>query len=253
MSASSRFALSALRYAEMGWRVYPVEPGGKRPLFTGWLNDATTDATVIRRWWPRDAGAPNVGVVAGERFDVIDIEARHVRAFLDAARIGGIPATPTVRSGGGGVHVYIAPLALGTRRLRLHGAHVGELKGSGGVVVPPSVTIGTYSWLRPPFHVEIADAPAWLRSIVAETRADELRPTRPLSPSRAIAVMAGLYRVVAGAAQGERNALLFWAACRAAESDVDRHAAAEILLSAALKVGLPEREAKATIASGFHR
>jgi Bifunctional DNA primase/polymerase, N-terminal len=243
----------ALKYAAMGWRVYPVEPGGKRPLFTGWLSDATTDVTLINRWWRRDAGAPNVGVVAGARFDVIDIEAPHVDAFMDAARIGDMPATPTARSGGGGVHVYIAPLALGTRRLLLHGVHVGELKGSGGVVVPPSVTIGAYSWLRAPSDVAIAAAPAWLRALAAETRHDELRPSGQLSPSRAIALVAGLYRVVAEAAEGERNAMLFWAACRAAEHGVDRHAAAEILLSAAVKAGLPEREAKATIASGFHR
>lgn len=111
MDAASAFASCALEYAAMGWRVYPVEPGSKRPLFTGWLSDATTDAALISRWWRRDAGAPNVGVVAGERFDVIDIEAPHVAAFREAARIGSMPATPTARSGGGGVHVYIAPRA----------------------------------------------------------------------------------------------------------------------------------------------
>lgn len=148
---------------------------------------------------------------------------------------------------------FISPLGLGTRRLRLDGAHVGELKGSGGVVVPPSVTIGAYSWLRPPSEVAIAEAPPWLRAMAAEVGHEEVRPSGALSPSRAIALVAGLYRVVAEAAEGERNALLFWAACRAAEHGVDRHAAEEILLSAAVTAGLPEREAKATIASGFNR
>jgi hypothetical protein len=237
----------------MGWRVYPVERGGKRPLFTGWLADATTDAGLIARWWPRDAGAPNIGVVAGERFDVIDIEAEHVAGFRDAARSRGLSSTPMARSGGGGLHLYIAPLGLGTRRLQLHGVHIGELKGSGGVIVPPSVTTGPYDWLRSSSDVPVADAPAWLRALADGPRRDEPRALGRLSPSRAVALVAGLYRVVAEAAEGERNALLFWAACRAAEHGVDRGAAAEILLTAALKAGLPEREARATIASGFAR
>ena len=243
----------ALRYAAIGWRVYPIERGGKRPLFSGWLADATTDPGLIARWWPRDNGAPNIGVVAGQLFDVIDIEAEHVAGFRDAARARGLPLTPLARSGGGGLHLYIAPLGRGTRRLVLHGVHVGELKGSGGVLVPPSSTTGAYAWLRSPFAVAVADAPGWLRMLVEMPRPDGARPTGHLSPSRAVALVAGLYRVVAEAAQGERNAVLFWAACRAAEHGVDREAATEILLSAALKVGLPEREARATIASGFAR
>jgi hypothetical protein len=248
-----RTAAWALAYAAIGWRVYPVERGRKRPVFSGWLIDATTNAGLIGRWWPRDAGAPNVGVVAGERFDVFDIEAEHVAAFREAARARGLPATPMARSGGGGLHLYVAPLGLGTRRLLLHGVHIGELKGSGGVLVPPSVTKDAYAWLRTPSQVTVADAPPWLRELADGPRHEEPGPRGPLSPSRAVALVAGLYRVVAEAAEGERNGLLFWAACRAAEHGVDRHAVGEILLSAALKAGLPEREARATIASGFAR
>jgi hypothetical protein len=249
----SRTASWALRYAAMGWRVYPVERGGKRPLFSGWLADATTDPALIGRWWPRDAGAPNIGVVAGERFDVIDIELEHVVGFREAARARGLPSTPMARSGGGGLHLYVAPLGLGTRRLVLHGVHVGELKGSGGVLVAPSVTTGNYAWLRAPSDLPVADAPAWLRALADGPRHEGSAPRGRLSASRAVALVAGLYRVVAEAAEGERNALLFWAACRAAEHGVDRHAAGEILLSAALRAGLPEREARTTIASGFAR
>ena len=249
----SRTASWALAYAAMGWRVYPVARGGKRPLFTGWLEDATSEPALIGRWWPRDPGAPNIGVVAGEQFDVIDVEAEHVPGFREAARARGLPSTPIARSGGGGLHLYVAPLGLGTRRLLLHGVHVGELKGSGGVLVPPSFTTGAYAWLRAPSGVLIADAPAWLRALADGPRREEPHTGGRLSPSRAVALVAALYRVVAAATEGERNALLFWASCRAAEHGVDRDAAAEILLSAALKAGLPEHEARATIASGIRR
>jgi hypothetical protein len=244
---------SALAYAAMGWRVYPAERGGKRPLFTGWLRDATTAPALIDRWWPRDTGAPNLGIVAGERFDVIDIEAENVATFREAADARGLPMTPLARSGGGGLHLYVAPLGLGTRRLVLHGVHIGELKGSGGVLVPPSVTSGAYAWLRSPSDVPLADAPTWLRALANGPRHESPRARGRLSPSRAVALVAGLHRVVAEAREGERNAVLFWAACRIAEHGVDPAAAAEILLAAALKAGLPEREARATIESGLAR
>ncbi len=243
----------ARAYAALGWRVYPVERGGKRPLYAGWLGDATTDPVPIGRVWRSDIGTPNIGVVAGERVDVIDIEAQHVAAFREAASSRRLPAKPTGRSGRGGLHLYVTPLGLGTRRLMLDGVHIGELKGSGGVLVPPSVTTGPYTWLLAPTDVPIAPATGWLGGLADRPRPEWPRPAGRLSPSRAVALVAGLYRVVAGAAEGERNAMLFWASSRAAEHGVDRAAAAEILLVAARKAGLPEPEALATISSGLRR
>lgn len=251
--ALSRTAQAALAYAALGWLVYPAERRGKRPLYNGWLQDATTNRDRIDRWWPRDEGAPNVGAVAGELFDVIDVEAAHVPAFRERVQTGGLPSTPIARSGGGGLHVYIAPLGLGTTRLLLDGIHVGELKGSGGVLVPPSVTDASYTWLRSPLEFPIAESPPWLRALVAPPRPSKTQDFGRLTPSRAVALVAGLYRVVAEAAEGERNALLFWAACRVAEHRVDREAAGEILLTAAVQAGLPEYEARATLASGLGR
>lgn len=249
----SRSAVAARGYAAIGWRAYPARRGGKAPLYSGWLLDATTDPDLIRQWWSKDEGAPNIGVVAGESFDVVDVEAAHVAAFRTAARAGGIPETPMARSGGGGLHIYIAPMHRGTRRLVLDGVHIGEWKGSGGVLVPPSVTGWRYAWIRHPRDVAVAEAPPWLRTLVAEPPSSEPRATRPLSPSLAIALAHGLYRVVAQADAGERNSLLFWASRRAAHHRLEREAVSDILLTAALQAGLTEREARATIASGLGR
>lgn len=247
-----RLASWACAYARLGWRVYPVERGGKRPVFGGWISDATTDESLIARWWPRDPGAPNIGVVAGEAFDVFDIEAPHVEAFRAAAMGRALPETPIARSGRGGLHVYVAPLGLGTRRLALRGVHIGELKGSGGVVVPPSTTTGAYEWLRDPSTVGVAPAPRWMRGLVVEAApTGEGSTGARMTPSRAVALMAGLYRVVSEAREGERNGILYWATRRVAEHGIDRDAARDILLAAASAAGLPEREARATIASGL--
>lgn len=57
----------ALRYAERGRRVFPVEPGGKAPyhkLIESWTEEATTDPEPIRAWFG-DHPAANLGVATG--------------------------------------------------------------------------------------------------------------------------------------------------------------------------------------------
>lgn len=62
--------------------------------------------------------------------------------------------------------------------------------------------------------------------------------------------LVGLVRTVREAPVGERNALLFWAACRALE---EGHNAREDLREAALDAGLPEFEVERTLASAEQR
>jgi Bifunctional DNA primase/polymerase, N-terminal len=249
----------ALRYAAFGWRVYPVRRGGKHPLYDGWLEDATTDPERIRRTWHGDLREPNVGLVAGEAFDVVDVEAKHLEAFRRAVDANGLPDCPMARSGRDGI-LYVACAGTGTHRLLLDGVHIGEWKASGGVIAPPSATVGPYAWLRSPLDHPVPGAPDWLHGLVvvgdaAGKGASEagVRAARSLTPSRAVALAHGLYRVVAEAKEGERNRLLFWASCRAAEHGLEPSAAADILLAAARQSGLSDREARLTIASGFER
>jgi hypothetical protein len=167
-----------------------------------------------------------------------------------------LPDTPVAATGRGGIHILVRSTGIACgRKLSLEHTHVGELKSIGGfVVAAPSRTTGRYGWHRSPDEVAPADAPDWLLALVVESRGlKEPRRSSPPSPSLAVALVAGLYRVVATAAEGERNGLLFWASCRIAERGVDRDAGAEILLAAAGQAGLSEREARSTIASGLSR
>ena len=75
----------ACAYASIGWRVYPVAPNTKRPMFDHWIKDATVDTDLISTHWRAGAEAPNVGVIAGETFDVVDVEEPYVAAFRRAA------------------------------------------------------------------------------------------------------------------------------------------------------------------------
>jgi len=252
-SAAQRWALA---YASLGWRVFPVVHGQKRPLFKGWQQGATSDPELIGRYWRTDT-APNVGIITGQALVAFDIEATHLPllAAWMRDRDSRMPVTPIARSGRGGIHILVRPDAVRSgHALRLDGVHIGELKAHGGFIVAcPSRTIGAYSWLRSPLETRLAEPPDWLLELVTEPRSRIPSSSPALSPSRAVAIVAGLHRVVAEAQSGERNAILFWAACRASEHGLDPVAASDILLAAALEAGLPDVEARRTIASGLGR
>ena len=94
----------ALLYALLGWRVFAVVPGGKRPMYRGWQRDVTTDPELIGRYWRAEAG-PNIGIICGEKFDAFDVEADHLAALRRWADARGhrLPETPLAQTGRGGV------------------------------------------------------------------------------------------------------------------------------------------------------
>lgn len=73
-------------------------------------------------------------------------------------------------------------------------------------------------------------------------------PVRPHHPTARPEEGRGLVRFVLAAHEGQRNTRLFWAACRAYEHGFG-DALADALTHAAVRTGLTEREARATIAS----
>ena len=95
--------------------------------------------------------------------------------------------------------------------------------------------------------------PGWLGQLLATSpaRAAAGRPVSPGGNRR----MAALCRVVAEAPKGQRNQRLYWSACRVAEAARARQAdpaiLTEALVSAATGAGLPEAEARRTIASAM--
>jgi hypothetical protein len=243
----------ALDYARLGWRVFPVVPGGKRPLYRGWQRDATNVPELIARYWRADP-APNIGVVCGAAFDALDIEVDHLdrlRSWM-AEPDHVLPRTPIARTGRGGIHILVQPLGIGGGRdLFLAGEHVGELKSVGGfIVVSPSVTVGPYTWLREPVDTPAA-APAWLLALLERPH----HPTRA-TPSRGRQRgggdrLRGLSAAVGRAAMGSRNKILYWAMRRALEGGARPRDAGLSLARAALSAGLGQHEVEATIRSAY--
>ena len=241
-------------YTPVGWRVFPVVTGGKKPLYRGWQRDATTDPEMIARYWRREP-SPNIGVVAGETFDAWDIEVAHVAALRGYLRRGGheLPLTPVARTGRGGIHILTEPTGVGgSRDLYLDGTHVGELKSSGGfIVVCPSVTQGPYTWLRMPEAMAVAPAPPWLLALLERPRRAIPPPRRRGSSKAPAQALDALAVAVRDAGEGRRNNFLYWAMRRALEEGIPAPIATKVLLRAALVAGLEESETQATIRSAL--
>lgn len=159
--------VAALRYAELGWPVFPVAPVdratgmcgcrdgaaceqvAKHPLVR-WADAATTDPGQIRSWWGRWKPDANIGLPTGERSGlvVVDIDRQHdghaTRARLEAAG-HFFPPTVAARTRNGGWHfLYNAPPGQRVANTTAALAGIGEtpgidVRGDGGyIIVAPS-------------------------------------------------------------------------------------------------------------------
>ena len=142
---------AALQYAEMGLKVFPVQPGGKSPLTKNGFHDATTDETRINAWWDFAPDA-NIGCALDGLF-VVDIDpggeewlAGDPDKQMDLLT-GATQQTPR----GGTHHVFKLPEgALWSRKVKQVHADVDLLTEGGYIVLPPSRVAGKgdYRWIE---------------------------------------------------------------------------------------------------------
>jgi hypothetical protein len=271
-------------YAGRGWPVFPCHTwagGGctcrradcdgpaRHPRTRHGLNDASLDPGQIRAWW-RHWPTANIGIPTGVAFDVLDIdgldgEENLNRLYVAAGSPGELWGPTVVTSRPGGRHLYVAPTGGGNHtdpKLHL------DWRGLGGYVIAPgSVGAGgQYRWLRPDDpdcgpDAPIRPAPAWLLDLFAEKKAASvLRAAgdvpRPVSGRRR--AQAALERAcgrLAVAVVGSRNHTLnkeaHWLGRLAGAGQIDGIQAGYALLEVALRIGLHEKEAVATIRSGL--
>lgn len=255
---------TAERLARAGWPVFPCVPGEKRPLTPHGMLDATTDLKQIRRWWRRTPTA-NLAVPTGQAtVDVLDVDVRPngsgYAAFNDLKRGGLLTGySRVIGTPSGGMHVYFAGTDQPSSRLPEH--HL-DLKAAGGyILVPPSVVAGgRYTVVR---RSGAAPTPLDWTAVrgrltrEAQTAEQGARPTRNRLGSAPSGRRTGsdgeidvLAAWVATLPEGRRNEGTFWAACRAAE-----HGAQDLspIVAAAVRTGLPEVEARRTVASAARR
>ena len=285
-AASTRPVAAALAYARRGWAVFPCHspvatPGGcscrrgdcaspaKHPRVAGGLTVATADPASIRRWWsrwPEANVAVRTGAVSG--IVVLDVDPGHGGdATLDEllAQHGPFPSGLVVATGSGGRHFYFThPGGVirndAGRRL---GAGLDIRSDGGYVIAPPSrhACGEPYTWHGP--ERDLPPMPDWLLSRLRRPLrplAPPLGPPRVVSSARpasawARAALEQELANVAGAPEGSRNETLnrasFCLSQIVAAGGLDGGDVERLLLERALAAGLSEREARATIASGF--
>ena len=253
-------AEAAGQLARAGFPVFPCVPHGKNPLTTHGFHDATTELRQIDRWW-YFAPHANIGVPTGapSGMVVVDVD-RHgmadgYEAFARAERSGLTNGWQiTVRSPSGGMHAYF-PATPGAEQRSWQVARAGvDFRGDGGyIIVPPSSRM--IDTQRQSYTVQSVnrDPPQTLDS---ERLRDFLDPRPTPSPqantgAERSADALRLASWVARRQEGERNAGLFWAACRLAENGTTPSEALHVLSNAAEHTGLHEREITTTIRSAY--
>lgn len=243
--------IKALELAASGIPVFPCA-ASKRPATPDGYKNASVDGDEIRRLCREHPGVL-IGVPAGKGsgFDVLDLDIKHQEA-RDWWRENRhrLPRTRIHRTRSGGLHL----LFVHNDVVRCSASKIArgvDTRADGGYIIWwPAAGFPVLSDAAP------APWPAWLL--------EEFRPKpRPSAPSSSTIVsrgdgwLRGLVRTVIGAAEGQRNSILFWASCRAGEAvrngGADETFVTDVLAEAAGRAGLSRAEACRTIQSGMRR
>lgn len=231
--------------------VFPCTSPSKRPTCAHGFKDAQTDRQKIRELFLR-FGGDLIGVPTGgiSGINVLDLDSsKHpteVREWLQSHR-SLIPPTRAHQTKSGGVHYVFSDL-VGMS------CHTGnplpgiDIRAAGGYVIWwPALGFATNSKPILPWPKDLA-AP-----YLAKQKPSKPKPIPKISEPRLEAIV----RRVALSANGTRNDVLFWGACRCGEwiqaGELARSTAEGALLAAATHSGLPLMESLRTIASGINR
>ncbi|OQW82779.1 MAG: hypothetical protein BVN31_07405 [Proteobacteria bacterium ST_bin15] len=158
----------ALAMAARGFRILPLQRGDKIPTKGfRWKDEATTDTATIRTWFAAHPDA-NYAVAAGDGLLVVDLDPRSGAVSAISALPFALPAeTLTVRTPGGGTHVYLVGPDVANSAGRL-GPGI-DIRSAGGYVVGPGSVFADPGGLKGyagPYVIEsdalLADAPEGL-------------------------------------------------------------------------------------------
>jgi hypothetical protein len=254
------FLDAAFELCSLGWKVFPVAAGDKVPAITkknggrGVL-DATDDEETIGDWARRFPHA-NVGVACGIPSGLLVVDVDAGNGGIESMRKLGsqslrLPPTVTARTANGGFHAYFRYVA-GPKNSKSLLAKGVDIRTTGGyVVAPPSVLSGGrgYHWARRPLGGDLPALPGWAL--------ERLKPREESpfyrEPGGDGGDVGHLVDYLRAAPEGERNAILFWCACRLAEENCGGSEEKAALVEAAVSIGLTRSEALKTVNSGLRR
>ena len=163
---------AALRYATLGYSVFPCRPDGKTPLTEHGCQDATTDPEIIHSWWWQHPNA-NVGLSTNGLLAVDDDTGGKWPS--DPEQALSMAEAPMQRTPRGGRHWMFR----GDNRFRNTTSKIVpnvDTRANGGyIVVAPSIVNGKpYEWLQP-LDVQpefLPEPPQWIVDALADRKAE---------------------------------------------------------------------------------
>lgn len=251
---------AAMAYAEASVPVFPCRPGTKIPATEHGFYDATTDPAQVVQWWERQPEA-NIAIATGTVVEVLDVDVHPGGTGFPALRMlheadlvnHWINA---VRTPSGGLHLYYPVDPDRPQQSWSRGRSHIDVRAAGGyvVTVPSRRTIDDAVFRYEPVGQASTGGRLdgeRIRQLLTPQVAPRPRP-QSLEPADAGARVEQLRSWLAGAVEGNRNASLFWAACRMVELGANETDTLAQLGEIAEHTGLGEPEIRSTIHSA-HR
>lgn len=260
---------AALALAQRGWHVFLLSENSKVPpqSMAQWETKATNDPIQVTEMWNASPNA-NIGLATGPSgLCVLDFDAAKspqetsgIEAFRKAYPNRKLPGTYTVRTAGGGWHLYYRR----SGNLRNSVSKLAErvdTRAQGGYVVAPGSIVNGHRYERMgdesgPWG--LPKLPEWIVKALEDlpvVRSD-IKPKGD-STAYALAALRGECEALANTGEGGRNHAANRAAWNVsrfvARGELDEEEAHQSLLSAALECGLPSREAVNAVNSGMRR
>lgn len=247
----------AIRYAELGWHIFPMQPRSKRPLLQNGFNGASNDLRTIEQWWRR---FPLAGIGLNTELSgiaVIDLDGELGIQNWQS----GFPALANApcglaRSGGGGLHRFYRQPTEGLKLRCSTGVLAQDIdtKGIRGcITVPPSIhpSGNRYVWL--PQSVPLGRLPILPPELLLPEPPTFHFSNQPVSFAKAEQVLSRCYERVLAAESGQRNAILYKATFRLykmvqAGSVMEQRVLA-VMQAAGAACGLEAQEIQTTIKS----
>jgi hypothetical protein len=241
-------------YAGLGYAVFPLTPGEKRPhgrLVPHGLKEASREEATITTWW-RSCPGCGVGILAPEGVLVLDFDdpTAWERLKGEYPTLGDAPRQRTPK---GGYHVFLR-LPQGVRLSATVRKLAGvDLRGMGRAYVvasPTRLADGRgYTWEVP--LVKPEDLPQIPEDLLLRLLPPPPSPREVVvgssSPRRLRALLESYAAAVASAPEGTRhNTLIRYAVAAGGliPHGLSPEEAEEVLVAAAMRAGLPEREAR---------
>jgi len=245
---------AAVAYARLGYAVFPLAPGEKRPhgrLVPHGLKEASREEATIATWW-RSCPRCGVGILAPEEVLVLDFDdpTAWERLKGEYPTLGDAPRQRTPK---GGYHVFLRlPQGVGLSATVRKLAGV-DLRGMGKAYVvasPTRLADGRgYTWEVP--LVKPEDLPQIPEDLLLRLLPPPPSPREVVvgssSPRRLRALLESYAAAVAGAPEGTRhNTLIRYAVAAGGliPHGLSPEEAEEVLVAAAMQAGLPERESR---------